>query len=269
MGPTRESAGASHRLSPGRRRARRARRAGVAALALWVAGCGGSGGPLPTPVTPAGPTLRLETAHFQIWSDAPDDGLLRRVADLLEAERPRILSDLGLSSAPAITVKVWRDHEAWATAAALYFGRTISTTGYVTGAAEMRVLGLPQADQIALHEMAHCLSLVVNPTFGNNPRWLWESVAIYEAGERVDPRTVPALVAGQPPSLAQLDADVAASQLVYQVGYTIAEFVVARAGRDGLVALIRANGNTQAVLGLSPEAFVQEWYAFVRARYLS
>lgn len=127
------------------------------------------------------------------------------------------------------------------------------------------MLSVARADQVAVHEMAHCLSLAVNPGFGNNPRWLWETVAVYEAGEFVDPRTVPALVAGQPPTLAELDADVTAGQLVDQVGHTLGEFVVARAGREGLAALIGASGNTQAVLGLSPDAFVREWYAFVRA----
>ncbi len=46
------------------------------------------------------------------------------------------------------------------------------------------------------------------------------------------------------------------------------EFVVARGGREALVRLIQANGDTASVLGLSPQAFEETWYAFVRERYL-
>ena len=52
-----------------------------------------------------------------------------------------------------------------------------------------------------VHELAHCVSLRVNPRIGNNPRWLWESVAVYEAGQQVDLRTVPYMAALAPPGL--------------------------------------------------------------------
>jgi hypothetical protein len=149
-----------------------------------------------------------------------------------------------------------------------YFGRRIDTTGYVTGPDQLRVLAVPAVARNATHELTHCVSLYLNPTIANNPRWLWESVALYENGELVDPRTLDYLVAGRPPTLAELDADVTSSRRVYEVGYTIGEFVVARGGQQALVGLIRANGDTGAVLGLSATAFVDDWLAFVRQRYL-
>jgi len=121
----------------------------------------------------------------------------------------------------------------------------------------------------ATHEMSHAISLHVNPTFGNRPRWLWESVALYENGELVDPRSISYLAQGRFPTLSELDADPNASRQVYEVGYLIAEFVVARAGRDGLLRLIRANGDV-TVIGLrDPAAFESEWSPFVRARYFA
>ena len=74
----------------------------------------------------------------------------------------------------------------------------------------------------------------VNPRFANEPRWLWESVALWENGELADPRTLDYMVAGRPPTLEQLNADVTASRQVYEVGYTIGEFVVARGGKEAL-----------------------------------
>ena len=82
-----------------------------------------------------------------------------------------------------------------------------------------------------------------------------------------DPRSLPYLVQGRFPTLSELDADPNASRQVYEVGYLIGEFVVARAGRDGLLRLIRANGDVTSVGFASPAAFEEAWKAFVRARY--
>ena len=109
----------------------------------------------------------------------------------------------------------------------------------------------------------------MNPTFGNNPRWLWESVALFENGEFVDPRTLGYMVQGRYPTLAALDADPSASRQVYEVGYVIAEFIVARAGRDGLRALVRAHGQLPTIGFRAPSEFEAAWAAWVRDRYLT
>jgi hypothetical protein len=49
----------------------------------------------------------------------------------------------------------------------------------------------------------------------------------------------------------------------------LGEFIVARAGQAGLVALIRANGDTVSVLGLSASEFETAWYDYVRRQYLA
>jgi hypothetical protein len=232
-------------------------------------GCGSSGTSPAGPTGPAAPVLRLETAHFRVHADQAADSLLREIADRLEAELPRVAADLAVSGVRPVTVKVWQDEAAWGAEVQRYFGRRIDTAGYITGPDELRVLAVSQVARNAVHELAHCLSLYVNPTFANNPRWLWESVALYENRELVDPRTLSYLVQGRPPTLAQLDVDVTAWRQVYEVGYLIGEFVVARGGLAGLRDLIRTNGNTLAVLGLSSAQFEAAWYAWVRERYLS
>ena len=35
----------------------------------------------------------------------------------------------------------------------------------------------------SVHEFAHAVSLALDPSFSNNPRWFWEAVAVYEARE--------------------------------------------------------------------------------------
>ena len=55
--------------------------------------------------------------------------------------------------------------------------------------------------------------------------------------------------------------------LVYDIGYLIGEFVVARWGQAALHDLIAVNGDTSAALGLSQPAFEQRWFAFVQNQY--
>ena len=54
--------------------------------------------------------------------------------------------------------------------------------GYVTGDNELRLLYHRRlsAQKEAVHEFAHVVSMYVNSTIPNNPRWLWEAVALYE-----------------------------------------------------------------------------------------
>jgi hypothetical protein len=213
-------------------------------------------------------TVRLETANFRVSTDSVPEATLRAIADRLESERPRILRDLSVATTRRMDVKVWADRTAWSAEVQRYFGRAFETSGYVTGPDELRVLLVPNVEVNAVHEMTHCVSLYVDPTFGNNPRWLWETVAVYEAGQRVDPRSLEYMASGRPPTLQELNVDVTVGQRVYEVGYLLGEFIVARGGQAGLLALIRAHGDTGSVLGLSAREFEQAWYAYVRANYL-
>lgn len=247
---------------------RRVVAAGLLAGTLLVPCCGG-GSSAPTTVAGEALVLRFQTDHFRLYGDRVSDVVLHGVADHLEANFARVLDDLSVGSVEPVTVKVWQDQASWDLALQAFFGRSLSATGYVAGPGEVRVLDGTQVARNAAHEFCHIVSLHVNPGFGNNPRWLWESVALYENGELVDPRTLDYMVRGNPPTLDQLNADVSANQQIYGVGYLIGEFLVARFGKSGLVQLVRANGDTAAVLGMSPGAFRDAWYAYVRERYLS
>jgi hypothetical protein len=125
----------------------------------------------------------------------------------------------------------------------------------------------PYGQMIAnlVHEFAHCVSLQRNNTIANNPRWFWESVALYEAGQFRDPRALSYLNTVAPPSFATLNA--LDNTRVYDVGYTIAEFIVARWGTAALVALIDNNANVPATLGVTQAQFESDWFAWVRAKY--
>jgi hypothetical protein len=243
------------------------------AIAVWAAAaaavaCGTSTGATPTPTPAEVLTLRLQTAHFRVWAGQAAADTLSAIADQLEREFPRLSADLGVADLPVTTVEVWTDRESYYADMVATIGRRYDgSTGYVAGATNVTILDGANAPGRATHELAHCVSLRVNPTIGNNPRWLWETVALYENGERVDPRTLASMQGGAYPTLEQLNSDFSAGRQIYDVGYLLGEFIVATWGRDGLVRLIQANGDTARTFGLTPSEFEQQWVGFVWARY--
>ena len=161
-----------------------------------------------------------------------------------------------------ITVEYWQDEEAYQRAMEQTLGsRAPGSRGYVTGPTSVRILvtGLLQAPQEAVHEVAHALTLQLNPSFGNNPRWLWEASAQYYAGEeRAETVMREGLVEGCP-SMEILNAPFDAGGSIYRFGHSLSEEVVRLGTEQALVELIQSNGDTQAVLGLSLEEFYTKW----------
>lgn len=230
------------------------------------AGCGGGASAPSQPAENLVP--RLDTAHFHLFAGQAPDSVVRGVANALEEARPRLLADLAVPATRSTTVRIWQDESSFLAALQAALGQRFSATGYVTGPDEIRVLAVPRVERNATHEFAHAVSLYVNPSFANNPRWLWETVALYENGEFVDPKTLPYLTGGGFPTLAQLNADPNASLRIYDLGFVLGEFIVSRVGQEGLIEMIRRNADTAAVMGLSAPQFEAAFAAFVTARYL-
>jgi hypothetical protein len=174
---------------------------------------------------------------------------------------------------PRVHVTFYTDHAALETATRAVAGVVPSWTyGLVTAADQIHVMSPnhpswgPYDRRMSdiVHEFAHGVSLQANPRIANNPRWLWEAVAIYESRQFVDPRTLPYMTAHQPPSEAALNS--IADTRIYDVGYTIAEFIVSRWGQAGLRSLIASNGDVSA-LGPDSAIFFDQWFAWTSAKY--
>lgn len=245
-------------------------RIALIAAALSAACGGGSGTPV-GPSPPAAPASEYTSPHFTFRHTPLDAGTIAATAAAVEAEYGRITADLGVAQTRRIVVWLHADRGSLQDAVRPFVGAIPAfASGLVTGADAIHILSpnlasaWPYAAGVTgiVHEFAHCVSMHVNPLIPNNPRWLWESVALYEAAQPVDWRTVPAMSSAAPPAIEQLDAF--DDTLIYQVGYSIGAFIVERWGREGLAALVRANGDTTAVLGLPEDEFVRQWFAFAR-----
>ena len=245
-------------------------RAVVFTLAVLSICCGGGTASSPTAIDLGERlTLRVQTAHFQIFGGTSPDTTLRGAANRLEAEYSRILGNLGVSSHPVVTVRIWQDAASYYNELTRYFGTRYQAGGYITGPTELRLLAGGNLDTDVVHEFVHAVSLDVNPRFGNNPRWLWEAVALYENGEFVHPRLIESVARGNFPTLQQLNADVNTDTQIYQLGYMLGEFIVSRWGRPALIRLIETNADLPGVLGVSTAEFEAAWQSYVRQRYLS
>jgi hypothetical protein len=243
-------------------------RAAAIVLAVLVVCCGGG-----TPSSPTATTetleLRVTTAHFRVFAGATPESTLRAAADRLEAEYARILQDLGLSTVPVVTVRIWQDEAAYFNELTRYFGVRYQAAGYITGPTELRLLNTPQLPVNVVHEFVHAASMAVNPRFANNPRWFWETVALYENGEFVNPASLDYVVGGAFPTLQQLNVDPNGGTQIYQLGYLLGDFIVLRWGRRAFLRLIETNADLPAALGVSPAEFEAAWQSYVRQQYLS
>jgi hypothetical protein len=250
------------------------------ALALIAAGlapaCGGGSPPAgPTPVNTPPPAV-FEThasANFTFRYSAVDTATVAQTAARVEAEHARILQDLGVATMNRVTVTLYPDQASLRAGVAPIVGSIPAfATGLVTGPHDVHIVS-PNAQPGAydarvadiVHEFAHCVSLVVDPGFANNPRWLWETVALYEAGQLVDPRGLP-YVRSDPFTLAELNSF--SDLRIYDIGGLLGAFVVERWGRDALPRLVRSHGDVAAVLGVDEATFVGRFLSYVRARYL-
>ncbi len=242
-------------------------------LLLQILSSASGAGPKPLAASSAGPetlSLKVETPHVRVMGDRAPAARLRQIAETLEAEYPRIAADLGGSDLRVITAVVWADAASFHRAIESAIGRRIEVaTGYVSGSADLTILDGTHAASRAVHELVHCVTLRVNGTAGNNPRWLWETVAAYENGELNDPRLLPYLREGSYPTLAQLNGDSGGARRVYELGYVLGEFIATRFGRDALVRLVQANGDIQRVLGIDVDEFERLWHAFLEQKYLA
>lgn len=241
------------------------------ALAAAFGGCGGAGA-VPSAVPPAAGSY--SSVHFIFHYTTLDGGNIATIAGAVESQYPRIVEDLGAGAMPTVNVTFYLDHAVMVSATQAIAGFIPpSASGLVTAENQIHLMS-PNApawgpfDRMVsnlVHEFAHCVTLRVSPRFANNPRWLWESVAIYESRQSVDLRTLSYMTALAPPSLESLSSF--DNGRVYEVGYSIAEFIVARWGQRALRDLVAANGDTAAVLGVGPADFQRDWFAFARERY--
>lgn len=135
----------------------------------------------------------------------------------------------------------------------------------------------------AIHEFTHCvqLNILINEAqreSGNMdnrdfdkmfeekfikeyPQWFWEAICDYEAG-MVSSISVKY---GMRKKLTLQELN--NSNQIYNVGYTIIEYIVEKWGKEQLPVLIKSYADINTVLGVSESDFEKGWADFVDEKY--
>jgi hypothetical protein len=213
-----------------------------------------------------------KTNHFKIFYTQLDNKNIKEIADNLENNYRRIITNLQSQELPVVSIYFYTDTATFRKA--LKFGPKVPAwvNGITHGDSAIHMISPnnPTEDyqdmiRNTIHEFVHCVSRHINKTINNNPRWLWESIAIYESNQISDPHQLSYLVNQKPPTLKELN-DLSKSY-VYEVGYFLAEYLVEIKGNDVLNTLIKNNGNIQQTLNMDDAEFIKQWFAFVKKKY--
>lgn len=210
------------------------------------------------------------SAHFRFYYTSYDSLSIKAISDSVEGKYSEFLSDLQTDFNVKVNVHFYKTHEELEEAAG--FSLPLWTVGLPTAKDQIHMISPKHPDQdysymiVALiHEFAHCVTLNINASFGNRPRWLWESIASYEAGQFVHPSLLPYMVQHNPPTLDELNS--VSNTRIYEVGYLLAEYIVLNWSSQHLRDLIVNNGNITQTLGTTTAEFEAGWFSFVRERY--
>jgi hypothetical protein len=135
----------------------------------------------------------------------------------------------------------------------------------------------------AIHEFTHCVQLNIlikeeQRKWGNRdngdfdkmfeekfireyPQWFWEAICDYEA------RSVNNISVKYGMARNLTLTDLNNSNQIYNVGYTIVEYIVEKWGKDKLPILVRSYVDIKTVLGVSEADFEKGWVDFVEEKY--
>jgi len=230
----------------------------------------------------------LRTDHFIISYQGIYKEEAQDIADNLEENYDRIRTDLNDPDHDTIRVFVYPTQADFNKGTGLL---NSNANGTSRGPKEFHFLWTNWFNSIfpndpiktAIHEFTHCVQLNIlikkaqvelangdkdqfdklfEDKFVNKyPQWFWEAICDYEAGI-VNSMSVKY---GMRKHLSLKDLN--KSNQIYNVGYTIIEYIVEKWGKDKLPILITSYVDINAVLGVSESDFEKGWADFVDEKY--
>jgi hypothetical protein len=213
--------------------------------------------------------LKKRSKHFEFHYSNTDKHFIDSLTTNLEGKYNKILADFNLKSLPLTKVKIYSDLKTFHLAInspgappqvlATAFGknefRMASPTTWGDEAGTMI--------QNIIHEFTHCVHLNIDYS-PNNPRWLWEGVAMYEADWFLNPGEIEQIKKREFPALKDLN-----NGLEYMLGYVIIEAIKDKWSFSAVINLIKNQGNTQKVLGITDKEFEEIVFNSIYQKYIT
>ncbi len=230
----------------------------------------------------------IRTDHFAIFYHGIYKGEAQNLADNLEKNYERIRTNLNDPGHDTIRVFVHPTQIDFNTGTGL---ANSTANGTSRGPDEFHFLWTNWFNSVfpddpiktAIHEFTHCVQLNIlikdaqrkwpdvhpgdfdkmfEEKFINDyPQWFWEAVCDYEAGV-VNTLSVKY---GMRKNLTLQELN--SSNQIYNVGYTVIEYIVEKWGKNKLPDLIRSYVDIRSVLGVSDSEFEKGWMDFVNEKY--
>lgn len=230
----------------------------------------------------------LKTEHFIVSYKGIYQGEAQEIVDNLERNYDRIRIDLNDSEHNTIRVFVYSSQTDFNRGTSLL---NSTANGTSRGPDEFHIIWTNWFNSIfpddpiktAIHEFTHCVQLNilikeeegkwVNPNqedfdkmfeekfIKEYPQWFWEAICDYEAGMVNSVSVKYGMVKNL--TLTELNS----SNQIYNVGYTIIEYIVEKWGKDKLPVLITSYVDIESVLGVSESEFEKGWVDFVNSKY--
>ena len=227
----------------------------VALLSVIVIGCSSSDRPANAPSD----IFRIITR-----GDIPESQLVD-IKEVMTERAPVVMSNLGVSSMPLVTINVWQDRNAFGNE----FGEDATNVrGFIDSKDwEVHVLNVRSPiGRGALHEFVHLVSLSVNKGNGQIPKWLWEAEAIYESKRPPppNPANLACISSTNIPSLEDLNHH---PSNIYRIGDLLAEFIVEAWSYEKLRELILTQGDVPVTLNISEQEFEKMWLSYTNSKY--
>jgi len=212
---------------------------------------------------------KKSTRHFTFLFSDIDKTTADTIAATLERQYQKIVTDFKIKTLPIITVRIYPTAKSFREGInfpdappnilATAFGK--NDARMVSPHAVTPEEGSMLTHHIA-HEFVHCVHL--NIAYApNNPRWLWEGIAMYESGWFMNPAEIDVIKNKTFPPLMSLN-----NGLEYELGYVILEAIHDLWGFDTIIDLIKKKGDTNASLQMNQEEFDRRVYDRIYQKYV-
>jgi len=212
---------------------------------------------------------KKSTKHFIFLFSDIDRITADTIAVTLEKQYQKIVTDFKITNLPVVTVRIYPTAKSFhdginfpdapPNILATAFGKTDARmiSPHAVSAEE----GAMVTHHIA-HEFVHCVHLNIDYA-PNNPRWLWEGIAMYESGWFMNPAELDAIKNKTFPPLMSLN-----NGLEYELGYVILEAIYDLWGFNTIIDLIKKRGDTNACLQVNQEEFDRQVYDRIYQKYV-
>jgi hypothetical protein len=217
----------------------------------------------------------LETENFKFVFNQQDESFVSHFSQKIETARPQLLEDFELQDVPTTIFKIYPSLDTYHNGV-LTPGAPESQKGRVWTENEIKLVsqsylkaekGEVISDDLLIHEFIHILHWNKIGEVNAIPKWLWEGVALYKGCcSWGNVEELEYLKEGDYPSIREINWN---SEMQYELGYYIIEYVIKQWHWDNVLQLIESNGDIKNSLGISAKKFEEQFYQYLEDEYLS